>query len=202
MLPMNSAMMCCLEERRTRVEKNRLWLLNDSFRELGKARVYLSTGTVDLSHACQHGKSLGRPLSLHISYREAPRGKGLARPRRRREATCRILTNVCPAQAALVMPASQQNPSIKIFLKAGLAVHGWARNEWSPRIDERCQYLRDFQTTILQASLRCAYGAPLALWVVWLDEVTVATITCPPTFSATSVEGFRCHGVLAEARFC
>jgi hypothetical protein len=30
-------------------------------------------------------------------------------------------------------------------------------------------------------SLRC----PVALWVVWLDEVTIATITCPPTFSAT-----------------
>ena len=43
-----------------------------------------------------------------------------------------------------------------------------------------------------------AWGTPLALWVVWLDEVTIATITCPPTYSATSVEGFRCHGVLAE----
>lgn len=37
-------------------------------------------------------------------------GQALARPRTKCEATCRIAYNVCPAQAALVMPASQQNP--------------------------------------------------------------------------------------------
>jgi hypothetical protein len=89
-------------------------------------RVYLSTGTVDtkhLSHACQHGKSRGRPFSLHISYREV-RGKGTGP--RTSKAICRNTYQRGPAseRAVLVMPASQQNPSFRILSLKKLCTDG------------------------------------------------------------------------------
>jgi hypothetical protein len=96
------------------------------------------------------------------------------------------------------MPASQQNPSLGfLFAKAGARMGTQLR---SPALIFQGTHggPNDANTSRLpyyDPSLRCV----LALWVVWLDEVAIATITCPPTFSATAVEGFRCHGVLAVA---
>jgi len=153
MLPTNSAMMCCLERRRTRVEKNRLWLLNDSSEDLGQVRVYLSTGTVDkhLSHACQHGKSRGRPFSLHISCPRLARSEGRDWTSTKQSYSCRKYLPTWPRPkktAPLVMPASQQNPSQN--LSQSCARMGSATEE--PRIDlPKTERRQCFQTSILRS---------------------------------------------------
>lgn len=60
---------------------------------------------------------------------------------------------------------------------------------------ERCQY---FETSLLLDASSLLLQLSLALWVAWLHPDIIATITCSPALSATVIEGFRCHGVLAD----